>query len=96
MAAQIAQRVSAGDEQRGGWHEPLTKRERFAMAAMQGSLAGCFNFGGDYIYLTAHAIRCADALLAGLARPVATPALDAITIEQVAAIANPNRPAKDA
>ena len=42
----------------------LTKREQFAMAAMQGLVVGY----GDYDYIAMSAVKMADALLAELAK----------------------------
>ena len=48
-------------------HEGLTKREAFAMAAMQGILSHSFG-RGDADELAVQSARCADALLKELAK----------------------------
>lgn len=44
----------------------LTKRERFAMEAMQGLLAATYTATWDWPSVAEHSVKCADALIAEL------------------------------
>lgn len=62
--AEFDQRVGVAGLAR--WNSGMTKRERFAMAAMQGLLAMGPRCQGAPEDMAAHAAVCADALLAEL------------------------------
>ena len=66
MPVTYKERYNAGYdyELRDVCHHGLTKREQFAMAAMQGVLAK----GGSGAIVAERAVECADALLAELER----------------------------
>lgn len=48
--------------------EHLTRREQFAMAAMQGLLAGPLVYKPSLVAMAEEAVECADALIAELSK----------------------------